>query len=113
MKSRPLEAGDHPELGTTDFCTEHENSQYQTLIGQLKLFVSLGRFDMHVFVMSLSRFRAQPRKGHHARAKRVFGYLAYLPEGAIRFCTHEPDSSSIQEQEFDVQDLLMAMSRST
>ena len=38
---------------------------------------------------------------HLPRSKRIFGYLAYLPEGAIRFCTHKPDYSSIQEQEFD------------
>ena len=31
----------------------------------------------------------------------IFGYLAYLPEGAIRFRTEEPDFSDIQDQEFD------------
>ena len=33
--------------------------------------------------------------------KRIFGYLAYLPEGAIRFRAGEPDFSDIQDQEFD------------
>ena len=51
--------------------------------------------------MSLSRYRAQPQKGHPDRVKRIFGYLAYLPEGAIRFRTGEPDFSDIQDQEFD------------
>ena len=48
--------------------------------------------------MSLSRYRDQPRKGH---LDRVFGYLAYQPEDAIRFRTGESDFSDIQDQEFD------------
>ena len=43
--------------------------------------------------MSLSRYRAQPQKGHLNRVNSIFGYLAYLPEGAIRFKTGEPDYS--------------------
>ena len=51
--------------------------------------------------MSLSRFRAQPRKGHLDRAKRIAGYLLFLPDGAIRFRTGEPDFSSLKNQEYD------------
>ena len=51
--------------------------------------------------MSLSRYRAQRQKGHLDRVKRIFGYLAYLPEHAIRFRIGEPDFSDIQDQEFD------------
>ena len=51
--------------------------------------------------MSMTRFRAQPMKGHLARAKQIFSCLSYLPEGVIRFHTHEPDYSSVQEQEFE------------
>ena len=51
--------------------------------------------------MSLSRFRAQPRKGHLDRAKRIVGYLLFLPDGAIRFRTGEPDFSSLRDQEYD------------
>ena len=71
-KSRPpLEGGDHRELGTSERCDEHQTKQFQTLIGQLQWLISLGRFDIAVHVMSLSRFRAQPRKGHLDRAKRI------------------------------------------
>ena len=92
-KSRPpLEGGDHPELDTSELCDEHQTKQFQTLIGQLQWLISLGRFDIAVHVMSLSRFRAQPRKGHLDRAKRIVGYLLFLPDGAIRFRTGEPDS---------------------
>ena len=62
-KSRPpLEGGDHPEPDTSELCDEHETKQFQTLIGQLQWLSSLGCFDIAVHVMSLSRFRAQPRK---------------------------------------------------
>ena len=101
-KSRPpLEGGYHPELDTSELCDEHQTKQFQTLIGQLQWLISLGRFDIAVHVMSLSRFRAQPRKGHLDRAKRIVGYLLFLPDGAIRFRIGEPDFSSLKDQEYD------------
>ena len=101
-KSRPpLEGGDHPELDTSELCEDHQTKQFQTLIGQLQWLISLGRFDIAVHVMSLSRFRAQPRKGHLDRAKRIVGYLLFLPDGAIRFRPGEPDFSSLKDQEYD------------
>ena len=101
-KSRPpLEGGDHPELDTSELCDEHQTKQFQTLIGQLQWLISLGRFDIAVHVMSLSRFRAQPRKGYLDRAKRIVGYLLFLPDGAIRFRIGEPDFSSLKDQEYD------------
>ena len=101
-KSRPpLEEGDHPELDTSELCDEHQTKQFQTLIGQLQLLISLGHFDTAVHVMSLSRFRAQPRNGHFDRAKRIVGYLLFLHDGAIRFRSGEPDFSSPKDQEYD------------
>ena len=97
----PLEGGDHPELDTSELCDEHQTKQFQTLIGQLQWLISLGCFDIAVHVMSLSRFRAQPRKGHLDRAKRIVVYLLFLPDGAIRFRTGEPDFSSLKDQEYD------------
>ena len=47
------------------------------------------------------RFKAQPKKGHLDRAKRIVGYLLFLPDGAIRFRTGEPDLSSLKDQEYD------------
>ena len=100
-KSRPpLEGGDHPELDTSELCDEHQTKQFQTLIGQVQWLTSLGCFDIAVHVMSL-RFRAQPRKGHLDRAKRIVGYLLFLSDGAIRFRTGEPDFSSLKDQEYD------------
>ena len=47
------------------------------------------------------RFRAQPSKGHLDRAKRIVGYLLFLPDRAIRFRIGEPDFSSLKDQEYD------------
>ena len=47
------------------------------------------------------RIRAQPRKGHHDRAKRIVGYPLFLPDSTIRFRTGEPDFSSLKDQEYD------------
>ena len=103
----PLEAGDHPEQDQSDFCNEEEVKQYQTLIGQLQWLISLRRFDIAVHTMSLSRYRAQPQKGHLDRAKRIFEYLAYLPEGAIRFSPGSQTSQTFKIKNLTGQELSM------
>ena len=45
------------------------------------------------------RIRAQPRKGHLDRAKRIVGYPCILPDSTIRFRTGEPDFLSLKDQE--------------
>ena len=52
-------------------------------------------FDIATAVMSLSSFRAAPRRGHLERAKRVTGYLTKFKEATIRFRTSEPDHSDL------------------
>ena len=47
------------------------------------------------------RIRAQPRKGHLDRAKRIVGCPLFLPDSTIRFRTGEPDFSSLKDQEYD------------
>ena len=101
-KSRPpLEEGDHPELHTPELCDEHQTNQLQTLVGQLQWLISPGHVDIAVHVMSLSRFRTQPRKGNPDRAKRIVGYLLFLPDGTIRFRTEEPDLLPLKDQVYD------------
>ena len=51
--------------------------------------------------MTLSRFRAAPRKGHLERVKRIYGYLAKMRHGVIRIRTELPDYSDIPEKVFD------------
>jgi hypothetical protein len=97
----PLEKGDHPELDTSDLCDGTETQQYQSLIGSLQWAVSIGRIDITTAVMTLSSFRAVPRKGHLERAKRVVSYVAKFKESTIRFRTQEPDYSDIPALAYD------------
>ena len=81
----PLMKDDSPELDVSEELDHVETKKYQSLIGALQWCITLGRFDISVAVMTLSRFRANPRKGHMERAKRVCGYLRRHSDGAIRF----------------------------
>ena len=99
----PLVGGDHPESDTSDFCNQDQIKQYQTIVGQLIWLSGLGRFDIAVHVMTMSRFRQQPRIGHLERLKKIVGYLANLPHGALRFRFHEPDYSNLPHKEYDWQ----------
>jgi hypothetical protein len=97
----PLEKGDHPELDTSELLDQNGIQQYQSLIGSLQWAISLGRFDIATAVMTLSSFRALPRRGHLERAKRICGYLHRMKNSTIRFRTHEPDYSDMPNAEHD------------
>jgi len=110
----PLEPNDHPELDNSEYCDQEEITQYQSLIGALQWAISLGKLDIFTAVMTLSRFRVAPRKGHMERSKRIYGYVLNTKESAIRFRTEEPDYSGLPEQLYtwahsvygDVQELI-------
>jgi len=93
--SSPLDKGDHPETDESELLDATGIQQYQSLIGSLQWAVSLGRFDVATAVMSMSSFRAAPRKGHLDRAKRIVSYLYRFNQAKIRFRTHEPDFSDL------------------
>ena len=103
-KSRtPLVGGDHPESDISEFCNQDQIKQYQTIVGQHIWLSGLGRFDIAVHVMTMSRFRQKPRIGHLERLKKIVGYLANLPHGALRLRVHEPDYSNLPHKEYDWQ----------
>ncbi len=79
----PLEKGDHPELDTSEELDVEGIKKYQSLIGAMQWAVSLGRFDVTTAVMTMSSFRAAPRKGHLERVKRIYGYLSKMRHAAI------------------------------
>ena len=91
----PIERGDHPEMDTTEFLDDNGTRQYQSLIGAAQWLVTLARLDIATAVMTLSRFRAEPRVGHMQRLKRLFGYVRKFPHGLIRVRTEEPDYSQV------------------
>ena len=74
-KASPMEDGDHPEEDDSELLSDADHQKYQMLIGMLNWITCLGRMDVAFATTSLSRFTACPRKGHMARALRIFGYL--------------------------------------
>ena len=76
-------------------------TKYLTMVGQLQWLVSLGRFDIHVQVAAMSRFRPAPRQGHMGRLKKIYSYAIRTKDYAIRFRTDQPDYSFLPDQDFD------------
>jgi hypothetical protein len=99
--SSPLEQNNHPEMDDSPFLGQDETQQFQSLIGAMQWAVLIGRLDIATAVMSLSSFRAMPRRGHLEKAKRIYGYLRNMKEARIRVLTNEPDYSDYQDPEYD------------
>ena len=57
----PLDKNDHPELDTSEILEGDMAAKYLTMVGQLQWLATLGRFDIHAYVATMSRFRAAPR----------------------------------------------------
>ena len=97
----PLDKNDHPELDTSEILEGDMAAKYLTMVGQLQWLVTLGRFDIHAQVATMSRFRAAPRQGHMDRLKRIYSYAIRTKDYAIRFRTEQPDYSFLPDQYFD------------
>ena len=76
-------------------------AKYLAMVGQLQWLVTLGRFDIHAQVATMSRFRAAPRQGHMDRLKRIYSYAIRTKDYATRFRTEQPDYSFLPDQDFD------------
>ena len=102
LSQKFLEKNDHPELDTSEILEGQEvNHYYLTMVGQLQWLITLGRFDIQAQVITMSRFRALPRKGHLDRLKRIYAYVIRTKDYATRFRTTEPDYSYLPDQNFD------------
>jgi hypothetical protein len=99
--SSPLEQNDHLEMDDSPFLGQDETQQILSLIGAMQWAVLIGRLDIATVVMSLSSFRAMPRRGHLERAKQIYGYLRKMKEARIRVLTNELDYSDYQDPEYD------------
>jgi len=97
----PLEKGDNPELDTSEELDVTGTKKYQSMIGALQWCISLGRLDIATAVMTMSSFRAAPRKGHLERLKRIYGYLAKMRHAKILVSTELPDWSDVPDQDLD------------
>jgi Reverse transcriptase (RNA-dependent DNA polymerase) len=95
----PLEKNDHPELDESDLLPSSDITIYQSMIGALQWAVSLGRFDIHTAVMTMSQFRIAPRIGHLKRLQRIYGYLRQYRSGAIRVRMELPNYEDLQNND--------------
>ena len=76
-------------------------AKYLTMVGQLQWLVTLGRFDIHAQVATMSRFRAAARQGHMDRLKWIYSYAIMTNDYATRFRTEQPDYSFLPDQDID------------
>eukprot|EP00977_Amphora_coffeiformis_P021334 scaffold9182_cov101-Amphora_coffeaeformis.AAC.2 len=92
-----MERGDQPELDVTMELGTDDIMKFQSMIGAVQWTVSLSRFDVAHAVMSLGRFRANPRQGHLERLRRLIGYMKKRRGGAD-VDAHQHDLGQDQDQ---------------
>jgi hypothetical protein len=83
--STPMAEKDHPEKDNSVLIDNLGIKKYQSLIGALQYLVTLGSFDIHLGVATMSSFCVAPRQGYLDRLKQMYGYLRRNPTGATRF----------------------------
>ena len=66
------------------------------LIGCAQWAVTLGRINIHYATTMLARYGMNPREGHLAAAKRMFGYLKNHTKGEILYDTKSLDVRDIE-----------------
>jgi hypothetical protein len=71
------------------------------MIGSLQWIFTIGRFDVHTAVMTMSGFHIAPRIGHLKRLQQIYGDLSKMQFASIRVRTEEPDFSDIPNPEYD------------
>ena len=71
------------------------------MIGQVQWLETLGRFDIHAQVTTMSRFRSAPSKGHLERLQRIYGYVLKTKHYSTRNRTEEPDYTYLPDMKHD------------
>ena len=97
----PLGKNGHQVLDTSEILEGDMAANYLTMVGQLQWLVTLGRFDIHAQVATMSRFRASPRQGHMDRLERIYSYAIRTKDYTLRFRMEEADYSFLPDQDFD------------
>ena len=68
-----------------------------SLVGSAQWSISIGRFDIQTAIMTMSKFRSAPRRGHLDRMKRVIGYFCKFRHYMIRFRVDKLDYSNVPD----------------
>ena len=91
----------HPEMDDSPLLDAKGASQYRAFIGSGNWVITLGRFDVHYAIQSLSRYSMAPREGHLTAVKRVFGYLKKYNKGKVVIDKSHRDTSQHVTPEYD------------
>jgi hypothetical protein len=75
--SSPLEKGDHPELDTTAFLEQDKIEIYQSLIGAIQWSVSIGRWDIHIEILSPNKTQELHTKSRGSQIANI-AYIANI-----------------------------------
>ena len=70
------------------------------MVGHLQWLVTLGSFDIHAQVTTLSRFRSAPRRGQLERPQGIYGYVLKTKHYSTRYRTEEPDYSYLPNMKY-------------
>ena len=97
----PFDKNDHSGLDTSEILEGDIAAKYLTMMGKLQWLVTLGRFDLHAQVATMSRFSTATRQGLMDRLKRIYSYAFRTGDYVIRLRTDEPDYSFLLDQDFD------------
>ena len=76
-------------------------AKHCTMVGQLQWLGTLGRFDLHAHVATMSRFRAAPRQEDKDTLKKIYAYAIRTRNYVVSFSTYQPDYSFLPEQDFN------------
>ena len=88
-------------MDDTELLMGESIQHYLTMIGQLQWLVTLGRFDIHAQVTTMSRFKSARRKGHLERLQRIYGYVLKTKHYSTRYRTEEPDYTYLLDMKHD------------
>ena len=97
----PLDKNDNPELDDTELLSGKSIQHYLTMIRQLQWLATLGRFDIHAQVTTMSRFRSDPRKAHLERLEGVDGHVLKTKHYSTRDRTEEPNYTYFPDMKHD------------
>jgi hypothetical protein len=75
----------------SELCTTEQVAQCQSMIGSLQWIVTIGRFDIHTVVMTMSGFCINPEIGHLERLRHIW----LLIENEVRVNSHQEQRNLI------------------
>ena len=81
--SIPFATDYHAELDDSALLSPRDMTKYRSLLGSANWMITLGRFDIHYAVSTLSQYCCAPRLGHLRALQQVFGYLKKHPSGML------------------------------